>query len=883
MLNSKSATALAIVSEPITGYAVGTKAHGLVEVLVDCPTVQGLFTYNIPERLTIRIGDILSVPFGSQIVGGIAIRLVAKLPEGCSIDKIKDIDDVVASGLFKANYWQWLEQIAQYYYTPLIQVIKVALPPGLLSRSHRRIRAIATASNSEIFLSSIAKELLNLLNSQSDRNYSWQHIQKQIPQAKRGLQELLDKKLVVSYLESGKNQKPKLQKAVILISDLFGSDLNDRQKSILSVLKQHNGELWQSDLLRLIDTKSSTVLKPIVDRGYIAIVNKEKLRFEQELGIFQQEPAKRLTPDQAVALAGINQISGFAQVLLHGVTGSGKTEVYLQSIEQILAQHKSVLVLVPEIGLTPQLTDRFRSRFGDKVCVYHSALSDGERYDTWRQMLTETSQIIIGTRSAIFAPLPNLGLIILDEEHDSSFKQDQPAPTYQTRDIAKWRAELESCPLILGSATPSLETWVSVGEESAGAREHGSMGSWDHRIIGNAELEADYPINQNSSDTNIPRAPTPPCSHAPTLPPSLYLPLPTRVHSRPLPPVEIVDMRQELKEGNRSIFSRPLAQALRQMQANKQQGILFIHRRGHSTFVSCRECGYVCECPNCDVSLSYHQPGAAENALLRCHYCNHCQPQPRKCPECDSTYFKFFGSGTQKIVEELNQQFPQLTCLRFDSDTTSTKGAHRQILTAFVRGEADLLVGTQMLTKGLDLPQVTLVGVVAADGLLHLSDYRAAERTFQTLTQVAGRCGRGDEPGKVIIQTYNPDHPVLGAVTRHDYQAFIAAELPERRMLDYPPYGKLILLRFNSTDSVAVERTVTEIGLALNDGAIAGHYEVLGPAPATVMRVNNRYRWQIMLKYVANGTEILPDWELIRSKCSNLVKMTIDVDPQNFL
>ena len=862
MLNSESSTTLAIVAEPITGYAVGTAAHGLVEVLVDCPTIQGLFTYNIPERLTIRIGDILSVPFGNQIVGGIAIKLVDKLPEGCSIDKIKDIDDVVASGLFKANYWTWLEQIAQYYYTPLIQVIKVALPPGLLSRSHRRIRAIATASNLEISLSHIAQELLDLLNSQSDRNYSWQHIQKQIPQAKRGLQELLDKKLVVSYLESGKNQKPKLQKAVILISDLFGNDLNDRQKSIVSVLKQHHGELWQSDLLRLIDTKSSSILKAIVDKGYIAIVNKEKLRFEQELGIFQQELAKVLTPDQAVAVAAINQVSGFAQVLLHGVTGSGKTEVYLQSIEQILAQHKSVLVLVPEIGLTPQLTDRFRSRFGDKVCVYHSALSDGERYDTWRQMLTETSQIIIGTRSAIFAPLPNLGLIILDEEHDSSFKQDQPAPTYQTRDIAKWRAELESCPLILGSATPSLETYQDLGDLRM------------DRIELSVPAVSQFPTLSSTTLTERSRS---------ELPSQIYLSLPTRVHSRPLPPVEIVDMRKELKEGNRSIFSRPLTQALRQMQANKQQGILFIHRRGHSTFVSCRACGYVSECPNCDVSLSYHQPGAAENALLRCHYCNHCQPQPRKCPECDSAYFKFFGSGTQKIVEELNQQFPELTCLRFDSDTTSTKGAHRQILTAFVRGEADLLVGTQMLTKGLDLPQVTLVGVVAADGLLHLSDYRAAERTFQTLTQVAGRCGRGDEAGKVIIQTYNPDHPILAAVTKHDYQAFIAAELPERRMLDYPPYGRLILLRFNSTDSVAVEQTVTEIGSMLNDAAIAGQYEVLGPAPATVMRVNNRYRWQIMLKYVANGTAILPDWELIRSKCSNLVKMTIDVDPQNFL
>jgi primosomal protein N' (replication factor Y) (superfamily II helicase) len=837
-MSNTALSTLTMVAEPITGYAVGTKAHGLVEVLVDCPGLQALYTYNVPAKISVGVGDILSVPLGGQVVGGIAIRFVDRLPENISIDKIRDIDDVVASGLFKPDYWQWLIQIADYYYTPLIQVIKVALPPGLLTRSHRRIRIISTTLDSDTFLSDIAKRMLELLRSKGVGNYSWQYIQQQIPGARRGLRELLDRRLVESYLESGQTQQPKLQKAVILTSDILANDLTDRQREIVGILKQNGGELWQRDLLELTKT-SSGVLKKIEEKGYIAIVNKEKLRSDRELGIFQQEPAKILTEDQTTALATIDRLSGFAQVLLHGVTGSGKTEVYLQAIHQILAQGKSALVLVPEIGLTPQLTDRFRSRFGDKVAVYHSALSDGERYDTWRTTLTETSQIVIGTRSAIFAPLPNLGLIILDEEHDSSFKQDQPAPTYNARDIAKWRAELESCPLILGSATPSLETWVSTQNPKS-------------KI-------------QNPKST----------VH--------YLSLPTRVQSRPLPPVEIVDMRQELQQSNRSIFSRSLAQALRQMQTHKQQGILFIHRRGHSTFVSCRSCGYVPECPHCDVSLAYHQPGASENALLRCHYCNHCQPQTPKCPECDSPYFKFFGSGTQKIVEELNQQFPKLRCLRFDSDTTSTKGAHRRILTEFVQGEADLLVGTQMLTKGLDLPQVTLVGVVAADGLLHLSDYRATERTFQTLTQVAGRCGRGDEAGKVIIQTYNPEHPVLHAVTKHDYRAFIAAELPERKMLDYPPYGKLILLRFSSLDAEVVEQTVTEIGMILNDAAIAGNYELLGPAPATVMRVNNRYRWQIMLKYLPNGSVRLPNWELLRNKCSNVVKMTIDVDPQNFL
>jgi primosomal protein N' (replication factor Y) (superfamily II helicase) len=835
----------ATVAEPITGYAIGNKSHGLVEVLVDCPGIQALYTYNIPDKFTVQIGDIISVPLSGQVVGGIAIRFIDRAMIDFPLDRIRDIEDVVASGLFKHDYWNWLIKISEYYYTPLIQVIKVALPPGLITKSHRRIKLVPTTLDPDIFLSEPAKKIYKLLQSQPDGNYSWQHIQKQVTTgARRGLRELLDRHLVESYLESGKTQKAKLQKAVVLTADIFAIDLTDRQREIVEILKQNGGELWQQELLELGRT-SAGILKKIEEKGYISIVSKEKLRADREIGIFQQEQAKVLTEDQASALNVINGLDGFAEILLHGVTGSGKTEVYLQAIHKILVQGKSALVLVPEIGLTPQLTDRFRSRFGDRVAVYHSALSDGERYDTWRKMLTETSQIVIGTRSAIFAPLPNLGLIILDEEHDSSFKQDQPAPTYHARDIARWRAELEPCPLILGSATPALETWVRIGQGGG------------------------YPRG----------APLPPLPNAKTY----YLPLPTRVRSRPLPPVEIVDMRQELKLGNRSMFSQPLQRALRQMQSLQQQGILFIHRRGHSTFVSCRSCGYVAECPNCDVSLAYHQPGAADNALLRCHYCNYCQPSPRRCPECDSAYFKFFGSGTQKIVEELNVQFPDLRCLRFDSDTTSAKGAHRRILTEFVNGEADLLVGTQMLTKGLDLPQVTLVGVVAADGLLHLSDYRAAERTFQTLTQVAGRCGRGDEAGQVIIQTYNPEHPVLHAVTKHDYQAFLTEELPEREVFNYPPYGKLILLRFSSLDETAVKQTVAEIGAELNQAAIEGRYELLGPAPATVMRVNNRYRWQIMLKYLSDGSVKLPNWELLRDRCSNVVKMSIDVDPQNFL
>lgn len=471
----------------------------------------------------------------------------------------------------------------------------------------------------------------------------------------------------------------------------------------------------------------SSVLNRLVEEGNIVIESREILRLESGRAIKDAE--KTLTREQREAFEHIAKLQGYQQVLLHGVTGSGKTEVYLQAIAAKLEQGFSILVLVPEIGLTPQLTDRFLARFPNKVWVYHSGLSEGERYDTWRQMLSGSPQVIIGTRSAVFAPLPNLGMIILDEEHDSSFKQTQPSPTYHATQVARYRAELAACPLILGSATPAIESWFAASE-----------GQTD------------------------------------------YLSLPDRVMSRPLPPVEIVDLREELKQGNRSVFSRSLQRSLSNL---KGQAILFINRRGYSTFVSCRACGSVIECPNCDVSLSYHF--SEEMGLLRCHYCNHTTRQPRNCPQCNSPYLKYFGSGTQKVAQELAEMFPHFRTIRFDSDTTNTKNAHRTLLTSFAQGEADILVGTQMLTKGLDIEAVTLVGIVAADGLLHLSDYRATERAFQTLTQVAGRAGRGDDLAQVILQTYTPEHPVIKAVSEHNYLGFITNELTERFNLGFPP------------------------------------------------------------------------------------------------
>ncbi|MEH1802580.1 MAG: primosomal protein N' [Nostoc sp.] len=861
-----------VVGEPSESYQSGATLNRWVEVLVDCPGSTGLFTYRLPAQLEIKPGDILSVPFGAQQLGAIAIRLLAQPNVDLPPEKIREVEDIVSVGFFPSAYWELLNRVAAYYYTPLIQVIRVALPPGLLGRSQRRIRLVGgreaggreqgaggsryllASADPLAFLTPTARQVWELLQGQPAGDYSFVYVQQKVKSAYRGIRELLRFGLVESYLEPPRLTRPKLQKAVTLTGTI-DEDLTTRQREILEVLRRHGGELWQNELLQTCNA-SSSILKTLAQKGYIVIEEREVLRTEQGPALVG-DGAKSLTAAQASALATIQTLDEFAHVLLHGVTGSGKTEVYLQAIAPLLNQGKSALVLVPEIGLTPQLTDRFRARFGNKVSVYHSALSDGERYDTWRQMLTGEPQVVIGTRSAVFAPLPNLGLIILDEEHDSSFKQDSPIPTYHARTVAQWRAELENCPLVLGSATPSLETWVSVRRQgSGGAGEQGSRGAGGEFVTPNSSLFTPH----SSLRTH-------------------YLSLPERINSRPLPPVEIVDMRQELQKGNRSIFSRSLQAALQELQERKQQGILFIHRRGHSTFVSCRSCGYVLECPHCDVSLAYHHTEEKATELLRCHYCNYARSHPKFCPDCSSPYLKFFGSGTQRVTQELARQFPELRLIRFDSDTTRNKGSHRTLLTQFANGEADLLVGTQMLTKGLDLPQVTLVGVVAADGLLNLSDYRASERAFQTLTQVAGRAGRGEDPGRVIVQTYTTEHQVIAAVRSHDYQSFSEAELEQRQALNYPPYGRLILLRLSSLDPIQVQNTAQIIATALS----TEEFEILGPAPASILRVANRYRWQILIKFAPDALPQLPDWEEVRSLCPSSVSLTIDVDPINIM
>lgn len=514
-------------------------------------------------------------------------------------------------------------------------------------------------------------------------------------------------------------------------------------------------------------------------------------------------------------------------VLLYGVTGSGKTEVYLQAIADVQARGKSAIVLVPEIALTPQTFARFAGRFGKKVAVLHSRLSAGERFDQWEKIATGEATIVIGARSAVFAPVDNLGLIVVDEEHEPSYKQDD-SPRYHGRDVALWRAEREGAVCLLGSATPALESYVRAQEG-------------EYKL---ARLDA-------------------------------------RVDDRPMPPVEVIDMRQEMLAGNRTIFSRRLQQELTACLAGGKQALLFLNRRGHSQFVLCRECGVVLRCDDCDVSYTFHEHPAVH---LRCHYCNDLRAVPTECPQCTGRYLRPFGAGTQQVEQAVRQAFPEARVQRIDLDTTARKGAHARLFEAVRRGEIDVIVGTQMVAKGLDFPNVTLVGVIAADSTLHLPDFRAAERTFQLLTQVGGRAGRDVHEGKVLVQTYAPEHYSIVAAKNYDSVGFYEQEARFRQAGRYPPFARLV--RILVTSDTAEPRAAGIVAEAVRRAAGRADVEVAGPAPAPMPKLRGRYRWHVLIKgdgdaprnVVAAAREMwLP---LLRNDESTVA---VDVDPVSLI
>ncbi len=594
-----------------------------------------------------------------------------------------------------------------------------------------------------------------------------------------------------------------------------------RQRALLLELESRGGRLPAVELCRHAGTTTGT-LKTMVERGLLATED-ERVWRRPELPDPARIPRPPLLDEQVSALAAIAAGQPGEVFLLQGVTGSGKTEVYLHAIEEVVNEGRQALVLVPEIALTPQTVARFRDRFGEAIAVLHSGLGEGERFDEWERLRTGAALVGIGARSAILAPFQDLGLVVVDEEHEGSYKQDT-APRYHARTVALARARIEGCKVVLGSATPSQETHLAVQRGEA------------------TRLE-----------------------------------LRRRIHSRPLPPVAVIDMREELADGNRSPFSRRLAEGIEQQRHSGEQTILLINRRGYATFVMCRRCGTPVECPNCSVSLTYHRVGEA----LRCHHCDHHQPPAVRCPSCESTVIRHFGAGTQQIAEAVQERWPDLRVLRLDRDTTTRKGAHAEILGAFARGEADLLVGTQMIAKGLDLPNVTLVGVVAADSSLNVPDFRSSERTFQLLTQVAGRAGRGDRPGRVIVQAYAPEHPAIVLAQRHDVARFLEQELADRAELDYPPHSSMIALVASATRHEEARSAASHLAASL--GNLPG-VSVLGPADAILKELRGRFRVQVLVR-ARDLTEVRP---AVRKAIASLprvpdLRVAVDVDPVSML
>lgn len=575
-----------------------------------------------------------------------------------------------------------------------------------------------------------------------------------------------------------------------------------KRRELLERLRDMGGSTKTTDLPK----GSADALKKLEKTGVIEIVTDEARRAPAVYDSGRSKVRPALTPCQMRAFDEISAaLEGGGRFLLHGVTGSGKTEVYMRIIEELLECGRTAILLVPEISLTPQMAEQFTARFGDLCALLHSRLSAGERYDEWRRIRRGEARVVIGARSAVFAPVENLGAIIIDEEHESSYLADN-YPSYDAREIAGQRCAINRAVLLLGSATPSVATYM--------------------RTLAGVKPENRLTLVEMSE----------------------------RVNHRALPTVKIVDMRRELLCGNRSIFSGELKQALEQTFDADEQAILFLNRRGYSTFVSCRSCGYVEKCDNCDVTMTYHQ----YDNTLRCHYCGAERKPHTICPSCGSPYIKYFGVGTQKVEEELNSLFPNAGVVRMDADTTSGKDAHARLLHEFGTGDKQALIGTQMVAKGLDFPRVTLVGVVAADTSLNLPDYRAFERTFQLITQAAGRAGRADKPGRVIVQSYEPDHYAIQLAAAQDYRAFFTQEAGRRRQGLYPPYTIIARLLIEGRDPARVESIAMELEKQFQefldgDERMKQQIVQMRAMEAPLKLIRGLTRWQVFVKLYARG------------------------------
>lgn len=808
------------------------------QVLVDVPELDTrTFSYLIPDELAgyVKQGVPVLVPFGNRgVVDGFVVGFSNYLPDGI---KAKPIYEVLSEEpIFDMEYLQLLEWVANYYCCSLQAVIDAAIPSNVIAKS-KRIATLLKEDFSSLKLSRDEQKILEHLLDKKQANVQTMKKRTKLPYQAfyTALRKLKNSGIIeVNNVVEGQKSTAKLERYVRLNPEVPTEGLTKRQREVVTALKSMESEVKLSEFAESVGTTPAT-LKKLADIGVIEIFEREVFRNPAE--IFKKSTQGeffKLTNTQQAAFEKIMQHVADKDpepVMLYGITGSGKTEVYMHAVREVLAQGKSVIVLAPEIILASQVAQRFAARFGaENVALWHSSISEGERHDVWKRLLNNEIRIVVGARSAIFAPVKNLGLIIIDEEHESSYKQTSPNPRYNAKTIAAERAKRTGAVLVLGTATPDVTSFFRA--KNAG------------RVIT----------------------------------------LPERIGTGGLAQVRIIDMKEEIKNGNKSIFSRALKKGLIDTFEEGKQAILLINRRGFSTYGQCSSCGFTPKCKRCDIPLILHK---AENKL-RCHYCNYEIQAYDLCPSCFNATLSYFGMGTQRVEELFRKEFPGISVLRMDSDIMTKKHAHIHALESFSSGETSVLIGTQMIAKGLDVPNVTLVGVLSADSLFNIPDFRGTERGFQLLTQVAGRAGRGDFRGRVYFQTYEPEFFAVNHAKEQDYPSFYCYEIQSRNEYSYPPFSDIIRFIISSKAEIKGIKFASDVAYRLKalmeERGISERLEILGPSRCIIQRIKEEYRFQILIKNTLgeNGHFLVNNF-VKQVSVPQDVKFLIDVDPSDML
>ncbi|KRN95264.1 primosomal protein N' [Pediococcus stilesii] len=800
-------------------------------VIVNVPALQTNtpFTYIADDAVEddIKIGSRVIVPFGKaeRPIQGFVVEEVTQKVTGDlkKIISVLEPEPLLNEELISLSNW-----LADKTYSYRVSCLN-AMIPNLVKVNTRRFVKI----NSEKITQT---QVLELLGEQQVTDLKVSDLT--FAQQRQLNHWIKENKVSLEYATENSARKKMINWIWPLITDEnYGVEVDKirknatKQLELIEILKNIDPDegISQTTLLNEYHVGRST-LNSAVKNGWAKRSEIERYRDPFEGSDLKSDTSLQLNEEQQQAydlvVRAIEQHQS-KPILIEGVTGSGKTEVYLQSISKAIGEGKSALLLVPEISLTPLMVKRVRARFGRQVAVLHSGLSDGEKFDEWRRIIRNEVKVVVGARSAVFAPLQNLGIIIIDEEHSETYKQTD-APRYHARDVAIYRAKNANCPVVLGSATPSLES-----------RSRVERGRYD------------------------------------------FVQIKRRANQKDLPEIKIVDMREHLGDGFNENFSAPMVEEIQKRLLKKEQVVLMLNRRGFSSFVMCRSCGFVLKCPNCDVSLTMHM----DTHSMRCHYCGHEEPIPKSCRNCGSTKIRFFGTGTEKVEQQLAEIIPEARVIRMDVDTTRRKGAHERLLAKFGNHDADILLGTQMIAKGLDFPDVTLVGVLNADTALELPDLRASERTFQLLTQVAGRAGRADKKGEVLIQTFNPDHYAIKLAQKQDYEDFFRKEMYLRHLGKYPPYYFTALISISDRDEKEALKSAYEM-LNIIQPKVSSNAVILGPTAKSISKIKQKYYYQILIKYQKEPglhNALLEVLERSQEKFRHGTRISIDPEPQNFL